>query len=244
MSASSTTASPTRPTAPARRSGIWTVAAKDLRIELASRVGLGQILPFGVVVLFLFAFAIDPGRGVLGRLAPGLFWVAVLLSMLLVVGRSQANDAAPGVRDALRLSGIDPAHVFAGKVVALAAQLLALELLLAVGVAVLYDLDTSRIGATEAALIALTALATTAAVSAAGTIHGALVAGAGARESLLPLLLLPALAPVLIGATSATEAGVDGVPGEGWGWAGLVALFAVIYMVAGWATYETLMETT
>ena len=46
------------------------VAGKDLRIELRSRVALQQIVPFGVIVLVLFAFAVDPDRGLLARLAP------------------------------------------------------------------------------------------------------------------------------------------------------------------------------
>src|SRR5262249_54281673 len=58
------------------------VAGKDLRIETRSRVALAQILPFGLIVILLFAFALDPDRGILGRVAPGLFWVAVLLAAL------------------------------------------------------------------------------------------------------------------------------------------------------------------
>src|SRR5256885_894036 len=50
------------------------VAGKDLRIELRSRVALNQVAPFGVLVLVLFAFALDPDRGVLVRTAAGLFW--------------------------------------------------------------------------------------------------------------------------------------------------------------------------
>src|SRR2546429_173365 len=59
------------------------VAGKDLRIEARSRVTLYQVLPFGLIVVLLFAFALDPSRGVLARVAPGLFWVAVLLAALL-----------------------------------------------------------------------------------------------------------------------------------------------------------------
>jgi heme exporter protein B len=58
------------------------VTRKDLRIEARSRVTVQQILPFGLVVLLLFAFALDPDRGVLQRVAPGLFWVTVLLASL------------------------------------------------------------------------------------------------------------------------------------------------------------------
>ena len=63
------------------------VAGKDLRIEGRSRVALNQVLPFAILVLVLFAFALDPDRGVLVRAAAGLYWVAVLFSALLAVQR-------------------------------------------------------------------------------------------------------------------------------------------------------------
>ena len=58
----------------------WLVATKDLRIELRSKVGLSQVIPFGVVALVLFAFALGPDRVQMAKGAPGLFWVAVLFT--------------------------------------------------------------------------------------------------------------------------------------------------------------------
>src|SRR6266542_3378787 len=98
------------------------MAGKDLRIELRSRVATNQIAPFAVLVLLLFAFALDPDRGVLGRAAAGLFWVAVLFSALLAVQRAFAIEASEGTRDSLRLSGLDPAAIFLGKAGAVALQ--------------------------------------------------------------------------------------------------------------------------
>src|SRR5205085_6307101 len=113
------------------------VAGKDLRIEARSRVGTNQVLPFAFLVLLLFAFALDADRGLLSSVAAGLFWVTVLFSGLLAVQRSFALEAGDDARDALRLSGLDGAGVFLGKAGAVAVQLLALEVLLAVGAAVL-----------------------------------------------------------------------------------------------------------
>ena len=58
----------------------WLVMGKDLRVERRSKVGIAQVLPFAVLVLMLFAFALGPDRGVLERATPGLFWVAVPFS--------------------------------------------------------------------------------------------------------------------------------------------------------------------
>jgi heme exporter protein B len=114
------------------------VAGKDLRVELRSRVAVNQVLPLAVLLLVLFAFALDPDSGVLDRATPGLFWIAVLLSGLLAIQRSFAIEAGDGVIDSLRLSALDPGSVFLGKAFAVAVQLLVLQVLLLAGVTVLY----------------------------------------------------------------------------------------------------------
>lgn len=215
----------------------WLVAAKDLRIELRSRVALQQILPFGAVVLILFAFALDPDRGLLPRVAPGLFWVAVLLASLLAVTRSFAVEEANGARDALRLSGLDGPAVFLGKAAAIAAQLLVLEVVLGVGVVVLYDVELRG-----ALVLAAAAVAATVGLAAAGTVYGVLAAGLRARETLVPLLVLPAVSPVMLGGTRAFEKALDGLPSEGWSWVQLLVAFAVLAVAGGAAAFGPLLE--
>ena len=215
------------------------VAGKDLRVERRSRVTTNQVLPFAVLILVLFAFALEPDRGVLTRAAAGLFWVAVLLSALLAVQRSAGVESTDGTRDALRLSGLDPAGIFLGKAVAVAVQLLVLELVLGAGVVVLYDVDLHGVG-----VLVATCLAATAGLAAAGTLYGVLAAGLKVRDTLLPLLLLPVVAPVLIAATRASESALSGValdvaPAD---WLRLLGVFAAVYVAFGVVAYGPLLE--
>lgn len=213
------------------------VAGKDLRIEARSRVALNQVVPFGVIVLVLFAFALDPDRGLLARVAPGLFWVAVLLAGILTVSRAFSVEGENGVRDALRLCGLDGAAVFCGKTLAVAAQLIALELVLGAGVVVLYDLEPRN-----PLVLVAASLVATAGLAAAGTVYGVLAAGLRVRETLFPLLLLPVVTPVMLGATRAWEAALDGVPAEAWPWVQLLVVFGVIYLTMGWLAFGPLLE--
>lgn len=213
------------------------VLVKDLRIEARSRVAIGQLVPFALLVLVLFAFALDPDRGLLQKATPGLFWIAVLFSSLLALQRSFAVESADGVHDALRLSGLTASGIFLGKAGAVAVQLVVLEVLLGVGVAVLYG--TSLTGWL---LLVATTLVATVGISAAGTLYGVVAAGLRVRETLLPLLLLPVLSPVLIGATRAFEAALGDTPSDGWSWVGLLSVFAVLYVVAGALGFGPLME--
>jgi heme exporter protein B len=213
------------------------VAGKDLRVELRSKVTLQQVAPFALLVLILFGIALDPDRGILSRASSGLFWVAVLFCALLAIQRAFAIESADGGRDALRLSGLDPAGIFLGKVGAIAAQLAALEVVLAAGVILLYGPKV-----TGALLLVVTCVAATAGLAAAGTLYGVVAAGLRVRDTLLPILLLPVLTPVLIGATRAFDAALGGAPADGWPWCGLLVAFALAYLSVGTIAFGTLLE--
>lgn len=217
------------------------VAGKDLRVEWRSRVVSNQVLPFAVLVMIMFAFALD-SDAVLERVAPGLIWLATIFSVLFIVARSYAVETADGALDALRSAGVEPMGIYLGKVAALAVQLVVLEALLVVAAIVLYRADPSPSGIV---LLVTTALVATVGLASVGTLYGGLAAGVKGRETLLPLLVLPVVAPVLIGATRATESAfrTNGIEvSEGWPWLGLLAVFAVMFSVVGAVAYGSLID--
>ena len=215
------------------------VAGKDLRIERRSRVGLTQVAPFGIVALALFAFALGPDRTDMARGAPGLFWVAVLFCTVLAVQRSVSVEATDGARDGLRLSGIDPAGLFLGKAAAVAALLVVLEAVLAVGVVLLYGARVE----VPWLLVASCALGTVG-LAATGTLYGALSAGLRVRETLLPFLLLPIVAPVLLAGTKIWQAAMlGGTPSAGTPWLRLLVVFDAVYVAVGIAVFGPIQET-
>jgi ABC-type transport system involved in cytochrome c biogenesis permease component len=64
-----------------------------------------------------------------------------------------------------------------------------------------------------------------------------------AREVMLPLLMLPVVAPLLLAAVQATSAALSGDPlGELGSWLQLLAAFDVIMLVVGAGTYAFLLE--
>ena len=215
------------------------VGMKDLRIEMRSRVAATQIAPYAVVVLIIFGLAFDSNHSILSQAAPGLFWVAVLLCCLLAVGRSYAIESGDRPADGLRMSGVDPAGVFLGKSGAIALELAVLEVVLGAGAIVLFDVRLH-----DPALLVLTSVAATVAIAAAGTVYGMVSLGLRARETLLPLLLLPVMAPVLLAATQAWMSALGISVDSGWRWLGLLAAFAVLYVAAGVLFFGSLMEET
>jgi heme exporter protein B len=213
------------------------VAGKDLRIEARSRVGLWQVVPFALLALVLFAFALGPGPVALRAAAPGLFWLAVLFSTVLAIQRSFAIEGGEGTRDGLRLSGLDPAGIFLGKAAAVALQLLVLQLVLFAGVVLLFGarLHTPWLAITASVLATI-------GLSAAGVAYGALSAGLRVRETLLPLLVLPVLAPVLLAGSRAWAAALATSPAGGGQWLKILGAFAAVYVVVGVVLYGPLQE--
>jgi heme exporter protein B len=127
--------------------------------------------------------------------------------------------------------------VFLGKAAAVALQLLVLEVVLAACVIVLYGIELNALFP-----LVLATLAATVGVAATGTLYGVLAAGLRVRETLVPLLLLPVVAPVLLGATRAWEAAIDGVPSDAWPWVALLGVFAVLFTTIGMLAFGPLLE--
>jgi heme exporter protein B len=104
---------------------------------------------------------------------------------------------------------------------------------------VLYGVDV-----TSVPILVLTGVAATAGLAATGTLFGVLAAGLRTRETLLPLLLLPVITPVMLGATRALESGLGGEAAEAWPWIALLGLFAVLYLSVGVLAFGPLWEDT
>lgn len=220
---------------------ISAVLLKDLRIELRSRVITNQVLPFAGLVMVMFAFALD-NDDVLQRVAGGLVWLATLFSLFIVVQRSFAIDIADGALDSLRVAGVELSGVFFGKAIALTIKLMLLDIVLIFVAMLLYRVDLTGSGLV---LLVTCVVCATTGLGFVGTVYGGLVSGAKGRETLLPLLLLPVVAPVLIAATRATEAAFESgyaQTSEGWAWVGLLVIFAAVFGIGGSLAFGPLID--
>ena len=86
------------------------------------------------------------------------------------------------------------------------------------------------------------AVAATCGIAATGTVYGILAAGLRMRETLVPLLVLPITAPVMLGATRAFEEALGGNTSQAWPWVQLLVVFAAIYVIVGVLAFGPLLE--
>ena len=180
------------------------VAGKDLRIEMRSRVLVNQVAPFGAIVLVLFAFALGPDAEDLLRAAPGVFWVAVLFAGLLAIQRAFAIESrtapatACGLRASIRRACSSARRRRSPPSWSSSSCCSEPE----------RSCCSVRMSTMLWALVAA-CVAGTAGLAGSGVLYGALAAGLRVRETLLPLLVLPVVAPVLVAGTKVWQSALQ-----------------------------------
>ena len=215
------------------------IARKDAMAELRGRHAAVSTLFFAAVVLLLFGFALGPDSARLSAAAPGFLWLAVVFAGILAVNRLHLLETDDGALEQLALYPISRRAIYAGKALAGTAVMLVLGLLVLGAVGVLFAVDI----ATAAVPLIGTVILGAVGVAAVGTFYAGVTVRLRAREVMLPLLMLPVLAPLLLAAVKATAAALAGDPfGELGAWLQLLVAFDLIMIVAGAATYGYLLE--
>lgn len=215
------------------------IAGKDARAELRGRHATVSTLFFAAVVLLLFGFALGPDAGRLADAAPGLLWLAVVFAGILAVNRLHLLETDDGALEQLALYPVSRRAIYAGKALGGVAVMLVLGVVVLGAVAILFAVDV----AAAAVPLLLTVVLGAVGIAAVGTFYAGVTVRLRAREVMLPLLMLPVLAPLLLGAVKATSAALAGDPfGELGAWLQLLVAFDVVMVVAGAATYGILLE--
>ena len=216
------------------------ILRKDLTIEFRTKEAVPAMTLFTVTVYVLFHFGLD--RDSLdGELASGVLWVTLLLAAVIGVTRLFAAEREQGGIDALLLAPVDRTALFLAKATALFLYLLALELV-AVPTFGLLLLGPDLLSAFPELLVIL--LLADIGLAAVGALVSALAAETRARELIVPLLLLPLLVPLLIGAASATEPLLRGAqtPEDLGRFLALLAGYDAVFVLISLAVFDFLLD--
>jgi heme exporter protein B len=213
---------------------ILALAGKDLRIELRSPSSVAGALTLGLIGLVATGLAAGPDTARLRAIAPGLAWLSVVYAAIAVGERLDRLDRTDDAFSVLWLSVRDRRSIYAGKVAALTLILWTITLALLGTAVVLLNVEASPLAL---GLIPLAGLACLALASGVGLVTG--VVGANSqRVLLLPVALLPLLAPTLLAASQATAALVAGSYDAALPWFGLLATQAALFTGVGLLVYE------
>jgi heme exporter protein B len=186
------------------------VIKRELMTAFRRKSDILNPLWFFIIVITLFPLGIGPEPNLLLRIAPGVIWVAALLSALLSMERLFRDDFLDGSLEQLMLTNTPLGVIVTAKVVAHWLLTGLPILLVSPLLAVFLSLDANTFTATF-----ITLLLGTPVLSFVGAIGVALTVGLRKGGVLLSLLILPLFIPVLIFATSAIDAASFGVPYTG-----------------------------
>lgn len=188
----------------------WNIIKRELQIAMRKQAEILNPLWFFLIVITLFPLVIGSDPKLLSRIAPGVAWVAALLSALLSFERLFRDDYIDGSLEQLMLTSQPLVLTALAKVLA-HWLLTGLPLILLSPIAaLLLSLEISIWWA-----LVLTLLLGTPVLSCLGAIGVALTVGLRKGGVLLSLLVVPLFIPVLIFSASVLDAAGLNLPYSG-----------------------------
>jgi heme exporter protein B len=213
------------------------VVHRELRLSFRRPEQLFQPLVFFLIVTTLFPLGLSLQLSVLRDIAPGVLWVAALLSSLLSLDSLFKSDADDGTLEQLALSGQGLTLIVVAKT---CAHWLVTGLALVIVspiVAIALGIPTSAF-ATMMLSLALGTLT----LSWLGAIGAGLTIGLRRGNVLLSLIVLPLATPLLIFGAAATDRAISGTSTAGAIYF-LAALCVFTCTLAPWAATAALRIT-
>jgi len=182
-------------------SAFTTLVARDLRLTVRQGGALGTALGFYMIVVTMLPLGLGTDLNLLSRIAPGVLWIALLLSALLSLPRIFGGDWEDGSLDILATGEMPLELVAAAKALA---HWISTGIPLALLAPILGILLNLEIGAYP--VLVATMLIGTPAVSFIGAVGAALTLRAHRGGLLIALLVLPLYVPTLVFGMAAISA--------------------------------------
>ena len=215
------------------------VFRRDLSAEWRQKDVLTTVIMFGLLTVVTFVFAFDPARHAREEIVPGCLWTAYLFAGMLALGRSAARDSQDGGTIGLLLSPADRGAVYLGKFLSHATFMIAGEAVVLLFTIVWFDLDSRHLTGPFFLILLLGTLG----FVAVGTVFAVVSQKSRLREVMLPVLLLPILAPMVMAAVEGTAIVLTPGGNEGLGeWLKLLVGFDFVFAIAGFLLYGFVLE--
>lgn len=218
-------------------SAVLAVLWKDLQAELRSRELVGSMGLFALLSILIFSFALELDRIARTEAVSGVLWVTVVFASVLGLNRSLAMERDQGNLDALLLAPVERTAIFFGKLIGNFIFTLVVGMILILLMTVLYNQTLTR------GWLVLALILGTIGFSTVGTLLATMTVQTRARESLLPIVMMPVALPLLLSAVRATTGILNDTPQDEWlAWVQILAVLNLIYMTMSFLLFEYVIE--
>lgn len=209
---------------------------KDLKREIRSKEIFLSAFLFSVILLCVIYFA-TAGTGVSpSKLTAAGLWLCILFSGTIGLNRTHQSEMANGCIRALILAPHDAGWLYLAKFITNFVLLLVMTVLLLPLLALFFH---TAIG-THLPQLLLSLILGVSAFVALGTLVVVITANTRIKDVLFPIIQLPLVIPLLMGAVEATQAALNGEFASGW--LQFLGVMAVIFLCLGFILYEFLLE--
>lgn len=213
------------------------LTAKDLRIELRGRELINAMLLFAVLSTLIFSIALELDRTARETSITGVLWVTVVYAGMLGLGRSLGAEKDQGNLDALLLSPVDRGALFFGKMLSNLIFMLVVAALLMLLTTILFNISLFK------PWLVIVILLGTLGFAAVGTLLSSMAVHTRARETMLPILLLPVSLPIILTAVRASTAILTGAAQEDWiAWPQMLFVADLIMLALAYILFDFVVE--
>jgi heme exporter protein B len=216
---------------------VWAVAQKDLRAELRAKEVFSTMAAFSVLAVVVFGLAFDLRVPRPEMVVPGVLWVVLLFGGVLGLNRIFGAEVDRGSLAALLLAPVDRSAIYFGKLIVSMTFQTATVLLAAAVTAVIFDANLLHLWILVGLVLGITGYA------GVGTLFAALTASVRARETMLPILLLPVMTPVFMAGVALTAAVLDGRAFEEFArWLLVLAAYDLVFVTIAFLVFDLIWE--
>ena len=216
---------------------LWTIADKDLRAEIRAKEVFSTMTVFSVLAVVIFGMAFDLRVPYLVTVVPGVLWAVMLLTGVLGLNRSFGAEVDRGSLAALLLAPVDRSAIYFGKLLANLCFLLATECITLPAILIIFNVNIFRTWILVSLLLGTIGYVTV------GTLFAALSASVRARESMLPILLLPVMLPIFMAGVKIAGIVLDGRGlNELQRWLGIMVAYDLIFIVVAFLVFDLIWE--
>lgn len=215
------------------------VAWKDLLSELRSRETISSMFFFALIVILIFSFSFSMDQETARVVMPGIMWVAFVFTGIIGLGKSFMVELENDCLENLQMSPVSRGTIYLGKLVSNFIFMLIVEIVLFPLFVVFFNLNIVDQFPTLMLVLVLGTLG----IAIVGTLFSAMTVQIRAREVMLPILLLPVIVPVMIGAVEATRGALNGDPISLFShWIQLLAVFDLIFLIVSFWVFEFILD--